>query len=116
MFKYIDGNFQQGTTIEDSVGKFYILDGGQSDSKLEITKDSLQDIEQLTEENRQKWLAKAGWGLAGALAFGPIGVAAGLFLGGKGKKYSVICTMSDGRSFMAEVSDDTADHSSTRDN
>jgi hypothetical protein len=106
MFKYVDGDFQQGTTTEDSVGKLYILDGGRSENKLEITKESLKDIEQLTEENRQKWLAKAGWGLAGALAFGPIGVAAGLFLGGKGKKYSVVCTLSDDRSFMAEVSDD----------
>lgn len=106
MFKYIDGDFQQGTTTEYSVSKLYILDGGHSEHRVEITKDHLKDIEQLTEENRQKWFAKAGWGLAGALAFGPIGIAAGLFLGGKGKKYSVVCTLSDNRSFMAEVSDD----------
>jgi len=106
MFKYVDGDFSEGTTTEDLFGKLYILDGGDENNKIEITRGSLKDIEQLTEENRQKWLAKAGWGLAGTLAFGPIGLAAGLFLGGKGKKYSVILTLSDDRSFMAEASDD----------
>lgn len=103
MFKYIDGDFSPGTIAQAVSGAIALIENG---TRLEITRENLKGLEQITEENRQKWGAKAGWGLAGAALFGPVGIAAGLFLGGKGKKYTVVCTMSDDRSFLAECSED----------
>ena len=45
----------------------------------------------------------AGWGTVGALAAGPFGLAAGLILGGRGKKIVFAVKFKDGKKALIEV-------------
>ncbi|WEK29730.1 MAG: hypothetical protein P0Y58_23010 [Candidatus Pseudomonas phytovorans] len=42
-----------------------------------------------------------GWGVAGALVAGPVGLLAGLWLGGKEEEATFLVTFKDGRKLMA---------------
>jgi len=42
-----------------------------------------------------------GWGVAGALVAGPVGLLAGLWLGGKEEEATFVATFKDGRKLMA---------------
>ena len=42
-----------------------------------------------------------GWGMAGALVLGPVGLVAGLWLGGKEEQVTFIATFKDGRKLTA---------------
>ncbi|HGA2317479.1 TPA: hypothetical protein ACIRVE_002034 [Pseudomonas putida] len=42
-----------------------------------------------------------GWGVAGALVAGPVGLLAGLWLGGKEEEATFLATFKDGRKLMA---------------
>ena len=59
-------------------------------------------LEQITEENKHRVLAKAGWSVLGAVALGPVGLLAGLFMGGKSKQICVAVKMKTGQEFIAE--------------
>ena len=64
---------------------------------------NIVSLEPITEENKTSILAKAGWGTVGGLIFGPVGVAAGLFLTGKTKEISIACELRTGIRFVANV-------------
>lgn len=68
-----------------------------------ILTNNLASIEQITEENKNSILKKAGWGTVGGLVFGPIGLVAGLWLTGKGKEISMACELKSGQKFVANV-------------
>lgn len=42
-----------------------------------------------------------GWGVAGALVAGPVGLLAGLWLGGKEEEATFLATFKDGRKLLA---------------
>lgn len=63
----------------------------------------LVEIQQITVENKQSVLSKAGWGTLGAVALGPVGLLAGLLLGGRSKEICAACRLEDGRSFIALI-------------
>lgn len=44
-----------------------------------------------------------GWGVAGALVAGPVGLLAGLWLGGKEEEATFLATFKDGRKLMAST-------------
>jgi hypothetical protein len=44
-----------------------------------------------------------GWGLAGDVFFGPVGLLAGLLRGGRGSRINFICQLKDGRKFLASA-------------
>ena len=48
-------------------------------------KNNIALIEQITEDNKNKVLSKAGWSTLGAIALGPVGLLAGLLMGGRTK-------------------------------
>lgn len=58
-------------------------------------------LEIATEDSIKSMTGTLGWGAAGGLILGPIGLLAGLLLGGKKKEIAFICQLSDGRKFMA---------------
>jgi hypothetical protein len=47
-----------------------------------------------------------GWAAAGGLLLGPVGLLGGALLGGRGKKVTFICVLSNGRKFLAEADAD----------
>lgn len=58
------------------------------------------DIEELTqasEESVKRLGGTAGWGVAGAVLLGPVGLLAGLLAGGRGKDVTFIAKFKDGK-------------------
>jgi hypothetical protein len=56
-----------------------------------------------TEESVKKVAGTLGWGLAGSLVLGPVGMLAGLALGGNRKEVCALCELNDGRKFLATM-------------
>ena len=56
-----------------------------------------------SEESFKKTGGAIGWGLAGAAFFGPVGLLAGLVLGGKKKEVTFIMVFSDGRKLLGKA-------------
>ncbi len=61
----------------------------------------LETVEIATEESVKKLGGTVGWGAAGALILGPVGLLAGLLLGGKKKEVTFIAKFKDGRKLLA---------------
>src|SRR5437868_5900359 len=99
--KFLAGDFPNGTEMIDAFG-YYILEI-PGEGKIDLNR-HIVALETVTEQNKQKVFGKIGWGLVGGMAFGPIGLLAGLIVGGKSKEVCIVCQLVDGRSFMASVS------------
>jgi hypothetical protein len=56
-----------------------------------------------TEQSVKKLSGTLGWGLAGAVALGPLGMVAGLVMGGNRKEVCALCELKDGRKFLATM-------------
>lgn len=61
----------------------------------------IAEVEAASEESATRIAGAVGWGAAGALMFGPVGLLAGALLGGKGKDVTFVCRLKDGRKFIA---------------
>jgi len=72
---------------------------------IPITELSTVDI--ATEESVKKLEGTIGWGVAGAVILGPVGLLAGLLLGGKKKEVTFIAKFKDGRKLLASTDSKT---------
>jgi hypothetical protein len=63
----------------------------------------LSNVSLQTEQSVKKLSGTLGWGLAGAVALGPIGMLAGLVMGGNRKEVCALCDLKDGRKFLATM-------------
>ena len=72
---------------------------------IPITELELVDI--ASEENVKKLGGTVGWGVAGAVILGPVGLLAGLLLGGKKKEVTFIAKFKDGRKLLATTDNKT---------
>jgi hypothetical protein len=61
----------------------------------------LATVEAATEETARDLVGTIGWGAAGAVILGPVGLLAGLLLGGKKKEITFIARFKDGRKLLA---------------
>lgn len=61
----------------------------------------IAEVEAASEESVKRIGGTVGWGAAGAVVLGPIGLLAGLLLGGRGKETTFVCKLKDGRKFLA---------------
>lgn len=61
----------------------------------------LETVEVASEENVKKIAGTVGWGAAGALLLGPVGLLAGALLGGKRKEVTFVAKFKDGRKLLA---------------
>lgn len=68
----------------------------------EIHFDEIEEMEVATEESVKRIGGTIGWGVAGAALLGPVGLLAGLLLGGKGKDVIFVCKFKDGRKLIAQ--------------
>ena len=59
--------------------------------------DQVESLEVASEEAVKRIGGTAGWGLAGAALLGPVGLLAGLIIGGKGKDVTFIVKFKDGK-------------------
>jgi len=61
----------------------------------------LETVEVATEENVKKLAGTVGWGMAGGMLLGPVGLLAGLLLGGRKKEVTFVAKFKDGRKLLA---------------
>jgi hypothetical protein len=76
-------------------------------SPEQIPMSQIEILEQASEENVKKIGVSLGWGLAGAVALGPVGLLAGLLLGGKKTEITFFSKFKDGRKLVATVDSKT---------
>lgn len=72
-----------------------------------IPLNKLESIEMANEESVKKVGGTVGWGVAGAVVLGPVGLLAGLLLGGKGKEVTFVAKFKDGRKMLATTDSKT---------
>lgn len=68
-----------------------------------INKKDIEEISLATEDNVKRIGGTLGWGVVGATLLGPVGLLAGLLLGGKGKNVTFIMKLKDGRKLLGTV-------------
>ncbi len=61
----------------------------------------LDQVEVASEENAKRIGGTLGWGAVGAVALGPVGLLAGLVLGGRKKEVTFAAKFKDGRRLLA---------------
>ncbi|WP_327438488.1 hypothetical protein [Pseudomonas donghuensis] len=67
--------------------------------KIALTR--ITDLVVANQESSRSLSSALGWGMAGALVAGPVGLIAGLWLGGKEEEVTFLATFKDGRKLMA---------------
>lgn len=75
--------------------------------KKNISDKALETVEIATEESVKRIGGTVGWGVAGAVILGPVGLLAGLLLGGKGKDITFVAKFKNGKKFMASTDSKT---------
>lgn len=105
--KVINGNLPARTNIGTMSGHVFIhipIPGKWFKTDTRDVTTDIVAVEQITNENKNSVLGKAGWGTLGAVALGPVGMLAGILLGGKSKEVCFACKLSTGESFLASGS------------
>ena len=72
-----------------------------------IPASELESVEVATEEKVKKVAGTVGWGVAGAVLLGPVGLLAGLLAGGNKKEITFIAVFKDGRKMLATTDSKT---------
>lgn len=103
-FKFISGNIDPKSTLNHFFG-VYVLQHPTGIFSVEDYKlyENLVSITQITDENKASFIGKAGWGLVGGLALGPVGLLAGLLAGGNKKVACCAFEMLPNYRFVAEI-------------
>jgi hypothetical protein len=68
---------------------------------------TLTEVELASEDSVKRLGGTVGWGVVGAVALGPVGLLAGLLLGGKGKDVTFVAKFKDGRKILATTDSKT---------
>jgi len=94
-----DGHFSFSTFTLRTMDKYWVGE--------HISASQLEFIEAASEENVKKLAGTVGWGAVGAVALGPVGLLAGILLGGKKKEITFVAKFKDGRKLLATTDQKT---------
>jgi hypothetical protein len=72
-----------------------------------IVATELEAVDVASEENVKKIGGTAGWGVAGGVLLGPVGLLAGLLIGGRKKEVTFVARFKDGRKLLASTDQKT---------
>ena len=72
-----------------------------------ISSTEVEFLSLASEESVKKLAGTVGWGAVGGVLLGPVGLLAGLLLGGKSKKVTFIVKFKDGRKFIGTTDQKT---------
>ena len=97
------GDFLKGVSffVETTGGAGYLALKNATKTNLTVPITLLEAVEQASEESVKKIGGTIGWGIAGAVVLGPVGLLAGLLLGGKKKEVTFVARFKDGRKLLA---------------
>lgn len=100
------GDFLKGET---AVGEWSMLLKTKAHRWLgeEVYISELESVEIASEESVKRVGGAVGWGVAGAVILGPVGLLAGLLVGGKGKDVTFVAQFKDGRKMLATTDSTT---------
>ncbi|HFU75176.1 MAG TPA: hypothetical protein ENK91_15675 [Bacteroidetes bacterium] len=104
--KVLAGDFLEGDS-EYSWGSLVLKTEEHSWVGETISLNQLDTVDIATEESVKKLGGTVGWGAAGAVILGPVGLLAGLLLGGKKKEVTFVAKFKDGRKLMASTDSKT---------
>lgn len=85
----------------------FIPEDGYNPAVYTYFPNEIQSLMIATEENVKKIGGTIGWGVAGAVLLGPVGLLAGLLMGGKGKDITFVLVLSDGKKMLATTDSKT---------
>lgn len=102
-FRVCAGDFKEGKEHQ-FVGGILIMRSAGKFLREKIQLEQIQSLEPASEEAVKRVGGTVGWGIAGAALLGPVGLLAGLIVGGKGKDVTFVCQLKDGRKFLAIAS------------
>lgn len=94
------GDYKKGPHHHLMFGSLCMQEDGRS-SPISINLSSLESVEIASEASVKRIAGTVGWGAAGAVILGPVGLLAGLLLGGKGKEVTFVARFRDGTKFLA---------------
>jgi len=101
--KIIAGDFPEGNcNYENDYFNFGFFSGIKP-----IHHNELEIVEIATEDNVKRLGGTVGWGVAGAVLLGYVGLLAGLLLGGKGKDITFVAKFQDDRKMLATTDSQT---------
>lgn len=66
----------------------------------------VESVDTATEESVKKLGGTVGWGVAGGALLGPVGLLAGLLLGGKKKEVTFVVKFKNGKKILATAGND----------
>lgn len=98
-----DNRFLNGTFLADT-GKRNIFGLAKWEK---IPNEQFETLETATEENVKRLGGTVGWGIAGAVLLGPVGLLAGLLAGGRKKEVTFVLRLKDGRKMLASTDSKT---------
>lgn len=93
------GDFKPGTGGQ-LAGKWLFLPVPGRFLREKIPVDELASVELASEESAKRLGGALGWGAAGAVLLGPLGLLAGLLAGGRSKKMTFVAVLTDERRFL----------------
>lgn len=104
--KIIAGDFEHSNASQYLRGSLLMKNHGKF-SREKISIREIAVLEEITQENVTSFSGAAGLGLAGGVLLGPVGMLAGLVVGGKRNNKTFRCTFNDGRAFIGTASEKT---------
>ena len=93
------GDFRKGKEHQFARGKLF-MKKPKGFFRETIALDRIESVEAASEEAVKRLGGTIGWGIAGAVLLGPVGMLAGLLSGGTGKDVTFVCRLKDGRKFL----------------
>jgi hypothetical protein len=100
------GDFLKGTSVAGS-DAFALKTPAHSFLGEHIWFAELDSVEVASEDAVKRIGGTVGWGVAGAVVLGPVGLLAGLLLGGRGKEVTFVAKFKDGRKILATTDSKT---------
>lgn len=100
------GTISVSSNVVTIVAAWASGDGFLGNAKTYLKSD-IEEVAQATEDNVKRVGGTIGWGVAGAALLGPVGLLAGLLLGGKGKDITFILKFRDGKKMLATTDSKT---------
>ena len=121
MFEIIAGDLSEETVYVEYPQPYFVYPEGElkhpflsgllglkdKRKKVEIPFNNITEYEIATEESVKRMGGAIGWGAAGALLFGSVGLLAGVMAGGNTKEIIVVGRLTDGRKFVAKTDSKT---------